>query len=213
MKIPHIARSIAVHATAVAGTVAMTFGCSAEPGEVHEGQRAYPRSANYGYVSGDVPPPSLAWRGIGEDGSQGVVSITDYYDRDGSRGINALLVDQSTAWCGVCQRLAAKLGENVHGVFREHGIHVLTLITQNGDASPATPDTAHAWQKHFGLDGSAVVADPSRSFRGTAGEDLAPYPYEVIIDPRTMEILSVDAGYDGRGDFSALLDLARANAR
>ncbi|MFT3770592.1 MAG: hypothetical protein QM820_34630 [Minicystis sp.] len=202
-------RSTRVLAGALAGLAVAALGCSGEPAEE---VRAYPVT-EYGYVSGDIPPPHLAWRGMAENGERGIISISEYFDADGSKGINALLVDQSTAWCGACQALATKLAENMHGDWRGRGIHVLTLITQRIDGRPADDQTALVWKRHFGLDGTAVVADPARSFRGTPGESAAPYPYEIVIDPRTMRIVNVDAGFDGVGDFSALLDLAETNAK
>lgn len=211
MKTPRSARAIVVQA-AITGMVTMALGCSADYGEAQQGQCTYPSAADYGYVPGNAPPPTLSWQGRGENGQLTSVSIADYYDCDGSRGINALLIDQSTAWCSVCQHMATKIGENLRNGWRERGIRVLTLITQNADTTPANAETARAWQRRFHLEGSAVVADPARSFRGTVGEDLAPYPYHLIVDPRTMNIVSVDAGYDGRGEFPALVELARENA-
>lgn len=195
-------------AAALVGTAILAFGCS-------EGATTdrceYPEAAEYGYKVGDIVPPTLSWVGTTESGEVTRISIRDYMDCDGSRGINALLVDQSAAWCGPCQRLAAQLGANLRGPWRGQGIHLLTLLTQGADASPATAETALAWKRRFGLEGSAVAADPRRSLRGTAGEQAAPYPYEMTIDPRTMRIISVEAGFDGRGEFPALRQLSRIN--
>lgn len=186
-----------------------TFGCSEGP---TNDRCEYPEAAEYGYEVGDIVPPTLSWVGTTESGEVATISIKDYQDCDGTRGINALLVDQSTAWCGPCQRLAAKVGANLRSEWRGQGIHVLTLLTQAADASPATPETAIAWKRRFGLEGTAVAADPQRSLRGTAGEQAAPYPYHMVVDPRTMRIISVEAGFDGRGEFPALRRVSRINA-
>src|SRR5262245_61872445 len=84
------------------------LGCGAGEGEplgaTGGGVCAYPE-ARYGYEAGDVSPPTLSWQGSAEQGRALGVSLADYFDCDGSRGINAILVDQSAAWCGPCQRL------------------------------------------------------------------------------------------------------------
>ncbi|APR75668.1 Hypothetical protein A7982_01014 [Minicystis rosea] len=208
---PSIRKSIVARVVTIACTLVIAAGCSSAPAEPAGEACVYPRSS-YGFVPGDVAPPTLSWKGTAESGEITTVSLGDYYDCDGSKGINAILIDQSTMWCGACQALARKLGENVRGEWKERGIRLITLITQSGDATPATVDTARIWKRRFGLDGSAVVADPEKSFRSTAGQIAAPYPYEVLIDPRTMKIISVDAGFDGRGDFPAAVELARRNA-
>ena len=209
---PSSRKSVVARAATIACTLVIVAGCSATPAEPEGAECIYPRSS-YGFVPGDVAPPTLEWQGVGENGEVTTVSLADYYDCDGSKGINAILIDQSTMWCGACQALARKLGENLRGKWKAQGIRVITLLTQGGDATPATVETAKVWKRRFRLEGSAVVADPQRSFRSTAGQMAAPYPYEVLIDPRTMKIVSVDAGFDGRGDFPAAVELAKRNAR
>jgi hypothetical protein len=193
---------------ALAGTFGSTFGCSADS---QSDRCVYPAAA-YGYKPGDTLPPTLTWVGTTEAEKTSTVSIADYLDCDGSRGIHAVLIDQSTAWCGACQALATKIGREMRDDWRARGIRVLSLITQAADGTPASAQTALSWKDRFDLDGTAVVADPARSLRGTAGEEAAPYPYEVIVDPRTMTIVRIQAGFSGEGDFASLLELARVNA-
>ncbi len=162
--------------------------------------------------SDPTPPSSLSWQGSTESGAIGTISLNDYYDPDGSKGINALFVDQSATWCEVCQGLAQQLAMNEKGAWRTQGIHLLTLITQDVQHQPATVSTAVQWKQHFGLDGSAVAADPMVSFRSTIGEQYAPYPYQVIIDPRTLQVATVNAGWDGSTDFPDVTSLAAMNA-
>jgi hypothetical protein len=194
----------------------VTAGCSPDTGE-DTGEAAgrqcrYPVGAN-GYDSGQVPPPALSWAGWAEGGAAATIELRDYLDCDGSKGVNAILVDQSAAWCGPCQAVARKLGQNLRDGWSARGIHVITLLTEGVDRSPATLDTALAWKRRFGLEGTAVAADPALSLRGTLAEAQAPYPYEIVIDPRTMRIVDVSAGYDGKGDFPSVVALAERNAR
>jgi hypothetical protein len=219
--------STSIHAArlgALAAGAAAALGCaegatlpSAGGGSTstHEGRAAIlagaPGSTTSPLADGTTAP-ALSWQGSTESGAIGTISLADYADPDGSRGINALFIDQSAAWCEVCQGLAQQLAQLVRGSWRMKGIHLLTLITQDVERGPATVDTAVSWKQHFGLDGAAVAADPNISFRDTIGEQFAPYPYQVVIDPRTMQIVSVDAGWNGTSDFPDVEDLAARNA-
>lgn len=210
-------RSIVVGARACAAALLLaTAGCSPDPaedtGEASSRQCRYPVGAN-GYDSGDVPPPTLSWGGWAEGGAASTIALRDYFDCNGSKGVNAILVDQSAAWCGVCQTVARKIGQNLRDGWSARGIHVITLLSEGTDRSPATLDTALTWKQQFRLDGTAVAADPALSLRGTVAEAQALYPYEIVIDPRTMRIVEASAGYDGRGDFPSVVALAERNAR
>ena len=191
-----------------AGAAVLALGC----GEGATLPSGWPSGDAAGCRSDPAPAPSLSWQGSSESGAVTTISLGDYYDPDGSKGIHALFVDQSAEWCDVCQGLAQKLAQLTKGSWHAQGIHLLTLITQNVQRQPATVDTAVEWKQHFGLDGSAVAADPLVSFRDTIGEQFAPYPYQVVIDPRTLEVVSVNAGWDGSTDFPDVTSLAARNA-
>lgn len=192
-----------------AAAAVLALGC-AEGATLPSAGGSPPGDADVTLSDGTVAP-MLSWQGSTESGAIGTISLSDYSDPDGSRGINALFVDQSAAWCDVCQGLAQQLSQNLGG-WRSQGIHLLTLITQATDRTPATVSTAVAWKQHFMLNGAAVAADPDVSLRTTVGEQFAPYPYQVVIDPRTMQIVSVNAGWDGSNDFPDLTNLAMRNA-
>lgn len=153
------------------------------------------------YVSGN-----LAWQGYTEGaGQSGTVSIQDYFDCDGSKGIHALLIDSSAAWCGPCQEEAGDLASKLSS-FQAKGIRVITLMIENAAGNPATLATATSWRDNFGLDGFAVAADPNFSFSGNGSVGL---PLQIIVDPRTMKIVGREEGF---GDYSTLLSLAQQNA-
>jgi hypothetical protein len=50
----------------------------------------------YGVGEGQIVPPTLTWQGFAPGASSPTtIAITDFFDCDGSRGINALYFDTS----------------------------------------------------------------------------------------------------------------------
>lgn len=165
----------------------------------------YP-SSGYGIQVGDVVKGSLSWQGYAEGANQsGTVSIQDYFDCDGSLGVNALLIITSATWCGVCQTEASDL-PSMEATFAQKGIKVITLMVEDGYGSPADVATATEWRDAFGLDGFAVVADPAFSFAGFGSVGL---PLQIVVDPRTMEIVARDEGFSG--SYNTVIGVANQN--
>ncbi|MEJ7731103.1 MAG: hypothetical protein WKG00_18045 [Polyangiaceae bacterium] len=152
-------------------------------------------------------PPTLSWQGFAENTSQaGLVSITDYFDCDGSKGVHALLFITSATWCGVCQQEADVLEAETQGQLAALGAHVITLMIENASSQPATTATAEAWKNAFGLTSSAVVADPEITMATSPSFGT---PLEVVVDPRTMKVVDRQEGW--AGDYPALVAVAQQN--
>lgn len=50
----------------------------------------------YGVSAGQVVPPSISWQGYLPGGTSATtIALSDYFDCDGSKGINAILIDTS----------------------------------------------------------------------------------------------------------------------
>ena len=155
---------------------------------------------------GDLVAGNLAWQGYSEGASQsGTVSIQDYLDCDGSKGINALLIINSATWCGACQTEATDLPSYV-STFENKGIRVLTLMVENQSGAPATLSTATSWRDYFGLEDLATAADPNFTFAGFGSVGL---PLQILVNPRTMKIVDRTEGYGG---YDAVIQLANQNA-
>jgi hypothetical protein len=169
-------------------------------------QCQYP-AGPYGAAVGHVLPPTLSWQGFPENASQQTtVSITDYFDCDGSKGIHALLLITSATWCGVCQQEADVLEAETQGQLGALGARVITLMIENASYQPATAATAEAWKSNFGLVSSAVVADPEISMATSPSFGT---PLEVVVDPRTMKVVDRQEGW--AGDYPTLVALAQQN--
>jgi hypothetical protein len=154
----------------------------------------YP-SGPYGTMMGQVVSPSLTWQGYAE-GSSNLTTIkaTDYFDCDGSKGINALVFDESATWCGACQTEAMDIPAQMAGQWGTDGVHIVTLMIEDANSQPATTQTALDWRNQFSLSSIAVVADPNFIFsmQGTNG-----LPTNILVDPRTMTIVALTQGYGG----------------
>jgi hypothetical protein len=79
----------------VGGTSTAGPGPNASTGAGASNPCTYP-SGPYGVAQGQVVPPTLSWQGYAP-GSNTVTTITpeDLFDCDGSKGINAVMVDTS----------------------------------------------------------------------------------------------------------------------
>lgn len=211
-----------LHAVAMLG-FGVLLGCSAE-GERGAGSASsgddgdggsggsvaacpYP-PAPYGLTTGKVISSSLKWQGFLEAATQASeVPVTDYFDCDGSKGIDAVLFDVSATWCGACQQEAMELPGKM-ATWKGEGIRVVTLMIEDEAGSPATVTTAQQWRDTYKLDSIATLADPGASLVAAVGGGIG-LPYQVVIDPRTMTITSTQEGYSG--DYSDVLSVAAKN--
>lgn len=188
--------------SAVSTAAATTVATSAASGGV---DCQYP-SSGFGVQVGDVVKGSLSWQGYPEGASQSsTVSVQDYFDCDGSKGIHGILIISSATWCGVCQDEANDL-PSMAGTFAQNGVKVITLMIEDAYGSPASVGTATEWKDAFGLDSVAVVADPNFSFSGYGSVGL---PLQIVVDPRTMEIVARDEGFSG--SYATVLGVASQN--
>lgn len=190
-------------------------GTGADPGNGTEADAGvaptctYP-AAPYGRTVGSTLSPFLHWQGYAPGATEvGDVSIKDYFDCDGSKGITAIVFDESALWCGPCQEMASGLEDVVTGTWGPAGVAVVSLIAENSKQQAASVADAKSWKDAFGLDHVAVVADPRYSLVTTTSSEIG-LPYTVLVDPRTMKIVEVFEGWAGRPE-PAVLDLAQQN--
>ncbi len=154
---------------------------------------AYP-AGPYGTTVGAVVAPTLSWQGYVDDSTTPTtVAVTDYYDCNGSQGINAVLLDESAQWCSDCAAEEATIAPEIGSTWKSQGIEVLTLLAQDTNENPATLATALSWRNEYALTTGAVCADPqwtTKLWGGATGEGNG-FPTNVVIDPRTMKIVAI----------------------
>jgi len=154
---------------------------------------AYP-AGPYGTKVGDVVDPSLSWQGYLDDGTQAqTVAMSQYLDCDGSKGISALLLDESATWCADCEAQAQRIAPEVGSTWKSAGVHVVTLMAEDQSEDPATLATALSWRDEYSLTTGAVCADPGWTTKlwGGAPAEGNGFPTNVVIDPRTMKIVAL----------------------
>jgi hypothetical protein len=178
---------------ALLGGVPVASACSSSSSAATPASTCVYPAGPYGTAVGDVIDPSLSWQGYVEDGTQAAtVGVKEYYDCDGTRGVTALLLDESATWCVNCVNEAHQIGPE-EAAWESQGVHVVTLMAQDQQTDPATLGTALSWRNEYALTSGAVCADPQWTLKlwGGAGPSGNGFPTNILIDPRTMKIVSI----------------------
>ena len=159
------------------------------------------------YAEGEQLDPSLSWQGYaaGSD-TLGKVSLADYQDPDGSRGVNALLIEEDSVTCPACKVMSGELPGRLAGGWAAEGVAILQLVILDANLKWAGPEAALAWKQAFGASW-AVGADPTFTF-SRAGKNTL--PVQVLIDPRTLTLVHRSFGY--QSSYPELDDLVAKNA-
>jgi hypothetical protein len=145
----------------------------------------------YGFSTGSTFP-NVSFKGYHEGtGVWSDVSMSEYYDPDGSRHVNALWLDVSASWCSACRAEAGDLPD-LYTKYKPRGGRVLTALIENDSSSPATQSTVDSWDTSFSVNFD-IVADPMSAALPKGGVGL---PHNYLIDPRTMKIVKVVEGAD-----------------
>ena len=148
----------------------------------------------YGTKVGAVVDPTLSWQGYRDDGTTATtITMKDYYDGDGTQGIDAVLVDESAQWCADCATEESSIGPDIGASWQSQGVHVITLLAEDTQENPATLSTALSWRNEYSLTTGAVCADPKWTTKLWGGASSAGngFPTNVVIDPRTMKIVAI----------------------
>lgn len=167
---------------------------------------AYP-SGPYGVAVGDVLQDATFFgykdAQAAEAGQLESFSLSDFYDPDGSKGIDALYLSISASWCPPCQAEAKALPELVENLqaksqkYPERRLRVAFFqdLYEGPTQKAATQGDLDKWQKRYKLP-FPVVIDPKAKM--SAYFDRNSIPYSLLIDAKTMKILATEAGFDTR---------------
>jgi thiol-disulfide isomerase/thioredoxin len=173
--------------------------------------QGYP-AGPYGIMTNNTVAATLANKGSGwqclpaGSSTPTTVQVSDFFDSDGSKGINAVVFDTSAEWCGSCRSESSSLEQQVTTHFKPEGVRVVVLMIQNADRSPADIQTAIRWRSQYNLNDVMVCAAPGFEFAQSGTNGL---PLNVLVDPRSMVVKTrASGGLPGGVD-----QLAQANKK
>ena len=119
------------------------------------------------------------------------IQLSDFYDPDGTKGIEILLINTAAVWCSACKAEHGGSGstKNLNDHFNElspKGFRILSLLFQDAQSQPPTADHLVAWttsfETHF-----PMALDPEFQMGRYASAETA--PLNMVVDARTMKIL------------------------
>jgi len=154
-------------------------------------------SGTVGLNNGEMMEEGLRWSGFagGEPTVFREVAVEEFYDCDGTHGIDALLFTTSKYNCSRCRREADELESEI-ARWREAGlrIEVITMLIDNpaGDRNP-DEEACATWINEHDLENVWVVGDPTVTFF-TSGRFAT--PMRAVVNPRNMQIMEIVQGND-----------------
>jgi len=120
------------------------------------------------------------------------IALSDFYDPDGTKGYELLLLNTAAVWCGACKNEhggtadSPSLSEH-YDALGPRGLVILSALFQDASSNPATEKNLEAWAKTFGTN-FPFVLDPEYQLGGRY-VDPQTAPLNLIVDARTMKLL------------------------
>lgn len=118
------------------------------------------------------------------------IALSDFYDPDGSRGIELLLVNTAAVWCSACRIEHETLPEHARQL-GPRGLVIFSALFQDQERNPATVEDLALWTEVFSSN-FPMVLDPNYRFGLYASAETA--PLNLVIDARTMTLLAKYVG-------------------
>jgi len=147
----------------------------------------YPKVETYGARVGDVIP-DLHFEGYrARSDVWEPVSIHDFYDPTGEKGIRYVLIISAAAWCPGCRAAAGALAA-VYDDYEPKGVRFVHLMRESETTAPATKATVDRWRDNYVITYDNLLDDKQQSFSLQPAE-LRSTPYISIVDARTMKVL------------------------
>jgi hypothetical protein len=126
--------------------------------------------------------------------TMGAVGLSDFYDPDGQKGIELLLINAVAVWCSVCRTEYADIVNNqLYEQLQPRGVEFLGVLFEDNNADPARYVDMESWSSAYGVS-FPFVLDPG--FKTGVYFDRSATPMNMLVDARTMQVLQVITGYD-----------------
>jgi len=130
-------------------------------------------------------PPDLAW-----GSPEGTVFLRSFYEPCAPRS-RILVLRSSAAWCGPCLWHAAHTRRLLADPRFADRVELVDLLIADRDNMYANAAAATAFKAQIDMPGKVVI-DPSFTFRPVAS-GAVPLPEYVLVDTRTMKVLTLDS--------------------
>jgi hypothetical protein len=121
--------------------------------------------------------------------------LSDFYDPDGHTGIKLLAINASAVWCSVCRTEYVDMNtQGTYATYKAKGVEMLGTLFEDNSYYPAQPTDLY----HWGSVSNHAVAFPlviDPSFKMGAYFDSDATPLNMLVNVRTMTIVSVTMGY------------------
>lgn len=145
----------------------------------------------YGLAVGQVFP-NFAFKGYKNGtGEWTDITMLDYYDPDGSRGINGIYFVVSAQWCPPCREEAKILPGMLDRLYRARGGVFVTAMIEDNKKNPATQTTVDQWLAAYRLNFDIVLDDEQQTLPKTGSVGL---PYNYVLNPRDMRVYRIVQG-------------------
>lgn len=119
------------------------------------------------------------------------LSLSAFHPPNGRAELRYLVVVSAAVWCTVCRAEFTEMGSRIDA-YRERGIEFLGTLYEDNDGGPARPEDLSLWAERFDVR-FPLVLDPA--FVLGPYFDMSATPMNMVIDVRTMQILSIDHGW------------------
>lgn len=123
------------------------------------------------------------------------VRLSDYYDPDNLRGIKVLWINASAVWCTVCRSEMKDIKNNqVRARFEPKGVQLIGTLFEDNRTGPAKPLDLQNWGRvpEHSID-FPLLLDPSFKLGAFFTSDAT--PLNMLVDARTMKVVSLTMGY------------------
>ena len=142
---------------------------------------------NFSFAEGWVDPKAAGY----DPAKFAPISFGDYYDPDGTKDYELLLINTAAFWCSACKLEHAGTAQNPslndhYAALRSRGLGILSLVFQDNANQPATADDLVSWAKLY-AERIPLARDPEYQMGRYVSSNTA--PLNLVVDAKNMQIL------------------------
>jgi hypothetical protein len=124
------------------------------------------------------------------------IELADFYDPAAAKGIRYLVITSTALWCSACKLEYKDFASGNVATYENKGVRFLGALFEDNDSNPAQPSDLAIWAKQFQVS-FPFGLDPELKLG--AFFDVEATPMEMIVDTKTMKIVTIDEGWATSG--------------